>query len=85
MSTKRRTSPELKYVVRNIRERGMTVSGWARLHGYSSTSVFQVLYGLFGDRGPVGKAIRRDLKKEGLLKKLPEGNDADNPARRRTA
>ena len=80
MSTKRSTSPELKYVVRNIRARGMTVSGWSRLHGYSPTSVFQVLYGLFGDRGSVGKAIRGDLQKEGLFRKNPEGTRARKSA-----
>ena len=41
--------------------------------------------GIFGNPGPVGKAILKDLKKEGLLKNRPEGNDADKPARRRTA
>jgi len=59
----------------------MTVSGWARLHGYSPTSVFQVLYGLFGDHGTIGKAIRRDLKREGFLQKLvPEGTRARKSA-----
>jgi len=55
--------------IKILRKRGMTVSGWARMHGYKPDSVFKILYGIFGNPGPTAKAILWDLEKEGLLRK----------------
>jgi hypothetical protein len=61
--------PGHRDVIKILRKRGMTVSGWARMHGYKPDSVFKILYGIFGNPGPTAKAILWDLEKEGLLKK----------------
>lgn len=60
-------------ITRAIRDRGMTVTGWAKVHGYAVISVLKIIHGKFGNPGPVGKAILAGLAKDGLLKSNPEG------------
>lgn len=80
-----RKKKDHREAIRAIRERGMTVTGWARTHGYKPDSVFQVLYGTFGKLGPVGEAILRDLRKEKLLKTTSDGTNAAKPRSQRVA
>jgi len=69
-------------ITRAIRDRGMTITGWARVHGYAAVTVLKIIHDKYGNPGPIGKSVLRDLEKEGLLKKInpPEGTRARKSA-----
>ncbi|MBI3584379.1 MAG: hypothetical protein HY096_10590 [Nitrospinae bacterium] len=58
-----------RIAIKYIREQGMTVSGWSRVHGFKPDTVFKFLYGYLGKRGGVKiNRILDALKEEGFLR-----------------
>jgi len=54
----------------NIRRKGMTVTGWARMHRFSRHTVVNLLCresGRADNLGAVGMLIMTQLKKDGLV------------------
>lgn len=61
-------------ITRNIHKRGMTVRGWARVHGFAPASVFQIIYDNYTYKnGPTAQAIIKCLKEEGLMQENGHG------------
>ncbi len=69
-------------ITRAIRARGMTTTGWARVHGYAAVTVLKIIHDKYGNPGPIGKAILRDLERDGFLKK---NNPAEGTRARKSA
>jgi lambda repressor-like predicted transcriptional regulator len=64
------TEQQQQQAVEKIRERGMTVAGWARAKGFSLNTVKNVLYRQWGRGdtvGPVAESIIKALRKDGLI------------------
>lgn len=58
----------LRNAIKEIRESGMTVTGWARVHGFKPDTVFKILHGYYGcSGGKVAKSIINALNQEGLI------------------
>ncbi len=58
----------LRNAITEIRNAGMTVTGWARVHGFKPDTVFKILHGYYGcNGGKVAKRIIVALIKDGHL------------------
>lgn len=69
-------SEKRKDITQKIREKGMTVSGWARLNNFNPYTVFRIIYGQYtGKGGPKAQEILNRLKEDGLLKE--NGNECN--------
>lgn len=56
-------------VSERLRKKGFTVRGWARVHGFNPSTVFQFIYkqgGYKGIRGEIAENIKKALKDEGV-------------------
>lgn len=58
----------LRAAIGRIRRRGMTVTGWARVHGFKPDTVFKILHGYYSSHnGRVARRVLAALRRDGFI------------------